>query len=91
MNVLFLCYFALISYVAMIFFTIGFGFAANQNNNLNMVKLCSLFILVAIFLSIPLHQESIQNKLIISLIWASVLWNGFRFGRKVIERTSDLS
>ena len=85
----FLLQFALISYAAMIFFTIGFGFAVNKNNNMSLLKLSIIFVIIAIFLSLPFHHESLHSRLLISLIWTSILGNGFRFGRKVIKSKPD--
>ncbi len=85
----FLLQFALISYAAMMFFTIGFGFAVNKTNHMSLIKLSIIFVIIAIFLSLPFNHESLQNRIIISLIWTSILGNGFRFGRKIVKHESN--
>jgi len=81
--------FALISFAAIAFFTIGLGAALSGRITFNLVKLGFIFSIIALFLSISYKTESLQTRLLISLLWTFILGYGFRFGRKIIQRERD--
>ncbi|GEM_PF-1400237 len=83
--------FTLISYAAVAFFAIGFGLSFATKRTLNMVKLAVIFIVMAVSLSLSFKSETLQNRLIISFVWTSVMGTGFRFGRKMTKRNAHLS
>ena len=79
----FLLKFTLISYASIVFFTIGLRLALFRRFDLNLFKLLLILIVMAVALSLSFIQEPIQDRLIISLVWTSLIANGFRFGKKL--------
>ena len=76
--------FTLISYASIVFFAVGLRLALFRRVDLNLFKLILIFILTAIPLSLSFFKQPLQDRLLISLVWTSVLGFGFRFGRKII-------
>ncbi len=79
--------FTLISYAAITFFSIGLYLALFYRIDLNLFKLFLIFISVAVPLSISFVREPLQDRLLISLVWTSVIGLGFRFGRKMKQNS----
>ncbi len=78
--------FTLISYAAIVFFVIGWRLSFfYKANSLKWIHPAALFVLTAFSLSLAFLQESFRNRFIISAIWTSVLWSGFRFGKKITK------
>ena len=75
--------FTLISYAAILFFALGLRLALLHRFGLNLFKLLIIFTLVATALSFSLTRKPLQDRLLISVIWTSVIVTGFRFGRKI--------
>ena len=81
--------FALISYAAVMFFTLGLGLALSSPKSLNLLKFILIFLLMAFFLSLAFLKEPLRQRLMISFIWTAVLGTGFRFGRKIQPRKNS--
>ena len=79
----FLLKFALISYAAIVFFTVGLRVSFFNRVNMNLLKLALIFVAVAVPLSFSLIHESLPSRLFVTLIWTSVIVVGFRFGKKI--------
>jgi len=79
----FLLKFTLISYASIVFFTMGLRLALLRQFDLSLLILPVLFILIAVSLSFSFIGEPFQDRLIISLVWTSVIAIGFRFGKKI--------
>ena len=75
--------FALISYASIVFFVVGLRLAVFRKLDLNFVKLVLIFISVAVPLSFSFYSEPLLHRILISLVWTSLLAFGFRFGRKI--------
>ena len=81
--------FVLTSYAAIFFYTAGIGFALSKTNRvLRPFELILLFVLIAIALNLSFRSENLDSRLIIAGVWTSVLWIGFRFGRKIIKHNN---
>ncbi len=85
LDIAFLLRFALLSYAAAVFFAIGVGIAFSRNR-LTIAKLGVIFIVVAVFLSLSYAREPFHKRLLICLIWTSLLSLGYRFGHKVLRK-----
>ena len=80
--------FALISYAAVLFFSIGLGLALSSSKALNLAGLALIFSIAGFCLSLVFLQEPLQIRIMIAFIWTAVLGSGFRFGKK-IRRSKD--
>ena len=85
-NTSFFLRFGLASYSAVFFFTVGLSFALACTNHLKYIELMIIFCLIAIALNFSFKSEPLQTRLIIAIIWTSILWIGFRVGKKLIKR-----
>ncbi len=88
-NLAFVLKFALISYAAVLFFTIGLGLVLSGKNQDYIIKIGIIFVIVAVSLSLSMRSEPLLNRLMISLIWRSVLGNGLRFRKKITRQKSS--
>ncbi len=75
--------FTLASYASIFFFVVGLRLALFQEINLNFLKLILIFVAIAIPLSLIFMRVSVQNRLIVSVVWTSLIWIGFHFGKKI--------
>jgi hypothetical protein len=82
-NAAFFLKFVLTSYSAVFFFAAGLGFALSYANNLRPTDLIVLFCVIAVVLSFSFRSETPQGRFLIAVIWTSLLWAGYRFGRKI--------
>ena len=77
--------FLLTSYSAIFFFAAGLGFAISHSSNLKQKEFMIIFCLITAMLSLSLKSEPSQGRLMIALIWTSLLFSGFRFGKKILK------
>ncbi len=75
--------FALASYASIFFFLVGLRLALFREIDLNFQKLILIFVVIAGVLSFVFIREPVRNRLLISLIWTSVILVGFRFGKRI--------
>ncbi|HTL47065.1 MAG TPA: hypothetical protein VL688_03275 [Verrucomicrobiae bacterium] len=85
-NIAFFLRFGLTSYAAIFFFAAGLGFALSYAGSLKHTDFGLLFFFMAAALCFSFKSEPLQGRLIIAAIWASIVWAGFRFGRKIRMR-----
>lgn len=80
--------FALISYSSVFFFTLGLRLVINQFD-LRLLKLLLVFVVIAGLLSLIFIRESLQNRILISVVWTSLIGIGFRVGKRVLVKSTE--
>ena len=73
--------FILVSYAAVFFFSAGV--ALSVTHHLKILELVAFFSLMFLALHFSFKTASREVHFVITAIWASVLWAGFRFGKKI--------
>ncbi len=85
----FILRFTLISYASIFFFVVGLRGAFFRQFDLNLLKILFIFIAIATPLAFAFRTQPLQDRLLISGVWTSVIIIGFRFGRKMTKGSSS--
>ena len=78
--------FTLISYASVFFYSVGLGMAFSFANKIKLMQLTALFGIIFLALHFSFKAESFQTQFVITAIWTSIYWAGFRFGKKVSSK-----
>ena len=81
-EMMFFLKFAGVSYASTVFFAVGLGVSLAKNK-LNLLKLFLIFGVIAVTLCWSYTEEPFPARIMICIVWTSVLWLGFRFGHKI--------